>query len=82
MQINTNLFYNTPGMHTFGNQIASWTLCIAEYGFFEDRQNLVMSWQFPVKPTKKQIRKLRRQFRRDNPPLTDWEEIHISVLGM
>ncbi|UVX31135.1 hypothetical protein P4b_00040 [Klebsiella phage VLCpiP4b] len=64
MKINTHLFHNAPCIHTFGSQIASWTLWIVEDGFFEDRQNLVMSWQFPVKPTKKQIRKLRRQFRK------------------
>lgn len=83
MQINTHLYSHKSSNGGFAGKVdAGWTLWIVEDGLFEDRQNLVMSWQFPVKPTKKQIRKLRRQFRKENPPLTAHEEVVISVLGM
>lgn len=69
MKINTDLFYvHHSGYGSKNYRVkkhkAHWCLWFTEDGFFEDRQNLVMSWQFPVKPTKKQIRKLRRQFRK------------------
>ena len=65
MQINTHLYSHKSSNGGFaGNEDAGWKLWIVEDGFFEDRQNVVMSWQFPVKPTKKQIRKLRRKFRK------------------
>lgn len=64
MQINTHLFYDPGYTHTFGYQAACWTLWIVEDGFCEHRQNLFMSVRLPAKPTKKQIRKLRRQFRK------------------
>lgn len=64
MHINTDLYYVQSSNGGFkGTNDCYWVLWITEDGVFEDRQNFIMSWQFPVKPTKKQIRKLRRQFR-------------------
>lgn len=65
MRINTQLFSNKSNNGGFaGDNPAGWTLWIVEDGDFTDRQNLVMTWQFPVKPTRKQVRKLRRSFRK------------------
>lgn len=63
MRINSHLFYNESNSGgLFGKANAGWILWIVEDGFFDDRQNLVMSHNFPVKPTKKQLRKLRKSF--------------------
>lgn len=65
MKINTHLYPNKSSNGGFaGVADAGWTLWIVEDGIFDDRQNLVMSWSFHVRPTKKQIRKLRKQFKR------------------
>lgn len=61
---------------------AQWKLWFIEEDITLERHPVIQCISLPVKPTKKQIRKLRRQFRKNNPPLTDWEEIRISVLGM
>lgn len=61
---------------------ARWKLCFIVEDITLERLPVIQCITLPVKPTKKQIRKLRRQFRKDNPPLTDWEKIRISVLGM
>lgn len=66
MRINTDVYYvESSNGGFYGTHDSYWVLWITEDGVFEDRQNLIMSWQFPIKPTKKQIRKLRRQFRKE-----------------
>lgn len=69
MQINTDLYY--VQYSGFGSKNyrarkhkALWCLWFTEDGDIKDRQNIIECHRFPVKPTKKQIRKLRRQFRK------------------
>lgn len=66
MRTKTHLYFvqsSNGGLR--GTNDCYWVLWVTEEGDFEDRQNLIMSWQFPVKPTKKQVRMHRRQFRKE-----------------
>lgn len=66
MKISTHLYsVKSSNGGICGISDARWRLWIVEDAILEDRQNQVMSWAFPVKPTNKQIRQLRRQFRRE-----------------
>lgn len=63
MKFNTKLFY-TDSTGFFGwSQAADWELWFSE-DYKEGRQVFVMYYKFPVKPTKRQVRKLRREFRK------------------
>lgn len=63
MRFNTDLFY-TDSTGFFGwSPAAAWQLWFSE-DYKEDRQVFVMDYKFPVKPTKRQVRKLRREFRK------------------
>lgn len=81
MKINTTIQY-TPCMYFNISGECHWLVYIGEAERIEDRERFFRCWVFPVKPTKKQIRTLRRLFRNEYSPLTDHEEIVISVLGM
>lgn len=59
MHFNTDLLYYGVNPHTD----AGWTLWLTEITH-EIKMPLVMGYNFPVKPTKKQIRKLSREFRK------------------
>lgn len=69
MQFNTDLFYvGGTKQPTFGKQqyipaTAEWQLWFSEV-CGETRMPLVVEYNFPVKPTKRQVRKLRRLFRK------------------
>lgn len=71
MQFNTDLFYvGGTKQPVFGKQqhipaTAEWQLWFSEI-CEETKMPLVVDYSFPTKPTKKQIRKLRRQFRKEN----------------
>ena len=84
MRFNTDLFC-VDSRPQFGFNIqhhtTHWELWFSEKNFDVCNPN-VKTHSFTIKPTKKQVRKLRRQFRKENPPLTAHEEIVISVLGM
>lgn len=63
MIFNTDLFY-TDSTGFFGwSPAASWQLWFSE-DYREDMEVFVMDYKFPVKPTKRQVRKLRREFRK------------------
>lgn len=63
MIFNTDLFY-TDSTGFFGwSPAASWQLWFSE-DYREDMGVFVMDYKFPVKPTKRQVRKLRREFRK------------------
>ena len=70
MQFNTDLFYvGGTKQPAFGKQQAfpakaEWQLWFSEV-CEETRMPLVVDYSFPVKPTKRQIRKLRRLFRKE-----------------
>lgn len=67
MQFNTDLFY-VDSRPQFGRlaqaRNSGWQLWFSEKNF-DYQQPLVEEHSFPVKPTKKQIRKLRRAFRKE-----------------
>lgn len=50
---------------------AQWKLWFIEEDITLKRHPVIHCITLPVKPTKKQIRKLRRQFRKDNPSNLD-----------
>lgn len=83
MKINTTIQY-VPSIHPVIKfpMECHWMVYIGEAECPEDRERFFKCWVFPVKPTKKQMRILRRLFRNEYSPLTDHEEIVISVLGM
>lgn len=70
MQFNTDLFYvGGTKQPAFGKQQyipakAEWQLWFSEE-CGEMRMPLVVDYSFPVKPTKRQVRKLRRAFRKE-----------------
>ena len=67
MRIQTSLFAsksNNGGL--LGKMNAQWNLWFSEITNVTERQHYVACHSFPAKPTKKQIRKLRRQFRKEN----------------
>lgn len=67
MRIQTSLFAsksNNGGL--LGEVNAQWNLWFSEITNVTERQHYVACHSFPAKPTKKQIRKLRRQFRKEN----------------
>lgn len=70
MQFNTDLFYvggtKQPafGKHQFIISTAEWQLWLSKV-CEETRMPLVVNYKFPVKPTKRQVRKLRRAFRKE-----------------
>ena len=67
MRIQTSLFAsksNNGGL--LGKVNAQWNLWFSEITNVTERQHYVACHSFPAKPTKKQIRKLRRQFRKEN----------------
>lgn len=70
MQFNTDLFYvGGTKQPAFGKQKyipakAEWQLWFSEE-CGEIRMPLVVDYNFPVKPTKRQVRKLRRAFRKE-----------------
>ena len=59
MKFTTELFYYGITQPTD----AGWTLWLTELTK-ETRWPLLVSYSFPVKPTRKQVRKLRRSFRK------------------
>ncbi len=69
MKINTDLIYVGGAQQpVFGKQQAlpakaEWQLWFYE-SCEETKMPLVMDYSFPVKPTRKQVRKLRRSFRK------------------
>lgn len=63
MRFNTDLFYTDSTGFFGGYCVASWQLWFAE-DYRDDIQVFVMDYKFPVKPTKRQVRKLRREFRK------------------
>lgn len=67
MQINTHLSH-VVSCHQFGNLgkavKSGWHLCFSD-GNFNNQQPMVVEYHFHAKPTKKQIRKLRRAFRKE-----------------
>lgn len=82
MHFNTDVYYVKPEKLLFGGHLnAGWRLWFTESNVTLDRQPLIECHSLRVKPTKKQIRKLRRRFRKECT-MTAHEEIVISVLGM
>ena len=82
MKFNTDIYFVKPEQ-CFGGYInACWKLWFTEAGDVVDRQHIIECHTLPVKPTKRQVRKLRRAFRKAIQPITAHEEIVISVLGM
>lgn len=65
MQFNTDVYYVKPGITFGGYVLACWKLWFTEDGDIKDRQHIIECHTFPVKPTKKQVRKLRRAFRKE-----------------
>lgn len=65
MQFNTDVYYVKPGITFGGYVLACWKLWFTEDGDIKDRQHIIDCHTFPVKPTKKQVRKLRRAFRKE-----------------
>ena len=66
MRIQTSLFAtksNNGGL--LGKKNAQWNLWFSEITNVTERQHYVACHSFPAKPTKKQIRKLRREFRKE-----------------
>lgn len=63
IQFHTDL-YHVPSFVFGGYHACSWKLWFTEAAYVEDRQQVIDLHQLPVKPTKRQIRKLRRQFRK------------------
>ena len=66
MRFNTDVYYVKPERIFGGYTIACWKLWFIEDSDIKDRQHIIECHTFPTKPTKKQIRKLRRQFRKEN----------------
>lgn len=67
MRIQTSLFANKSNNGgLLGKMDAQWNLWFSEITNVTERQHYVACHSFPAKPTKKQIRKLRRQFRKEN----------------
>lgn len=65
MQFNTDVYYIKPEQ-SFGWYInACWKLWFTEDGDVVDRQHIIASHTLPAKPTKRQVRKLRRVFRKE-----------------
>lgn len=72
MYFDTHLNYVRPQIGFGGYYFtACWKLWFVEEGDIQERQAVIDCHVFPVKPTKKQIRKLRRQFRNENKVLSD-----------
>lgn len=66
MRIQTYLFANKSNNGgLLGTVNAQWNLWFSEITNVTERQHYVACHTFPVKPTKKQIRKLRREFRKE-----------------
>lgn len=63
MRFNTDLYYTGSTGFFGGHCIASWQLWFAEE-WRDDMQVFVDDYKFPTKPTKRQIRRLRREFRK------------------
>lgn len=63
MRFNTDLFYTGSTEFFGGYQLASWQLWFSEE-WRDDVQVFVDDFKFPTKPTKRQIRKFRREFRK------------------
>lgn len=82
MQFNTDIYFKKSWQTFGGHTTAQWKLWFTEDGDVIGRQHIIECHTLPVKPTKRQVRKLRRKFRKENTPLSDWEEIRISVLSM
>lgn len=66
MRFNTDVYYVKPERIFGGYTLACWKLWFIEDSDIKDRQHIIECHTFPAKPTKKQIRKLRRQFRKEN----------------
>lgn len=64
MYFTTEVYYVKPEQVFGGYIIAGWRLWFIESNIAQDRQDVIMVYTFPAKPTKKQIRKLRRNFRK------------------
>ena len=65
MESNTDLYYVAGSNHCFGGyQESYWVLWFTEADMPDDRQTIIESHQFCVKPTRKQIRKLRKKFKK------------------
>lgn len=65
MRFNTDVYYVKPGITFGGHSLACWKLWFTEDGDIKYRLRIIECHTFHVKPTKKQIRKLRRQFRKE-----------------
>lgn len=66
MRIKTYLFANKSNNGGLLDTVnAQWNLWFSEITNVTERQHYVACHTFPVKPTKKQIRKLRREFRKE-----------------
>lgn len=66
MRIQTSLFANkSNNSGLLGKVNAQWNLWFSEITNVIERQHYVACHSFPAKPTKKQIRKLRRAFRKE-----------------
>lgn len=53
--------------NSFAHYPAQWKLWFIKEDITLNRQPVCQCLTLPVKPTKKQVRKLRRQFRKENP---------------
>ncbi len=78
MRVNTTVYYvSNNNSEITRKAMAGWIVWVNG-----GKEHPVMFFDLPTKPTKRQLRKLRKQFRKENPPFTAHEEIVISVLGM
>lgn len=65
MRFNTDVYYVKPGITFGGHSLACWKLWFTEEGVIKYRLRIIECHTFHAKPTKKQIRKLRRAFRKE-----------------
>ena len=65
MRFNTDVYYVKPERIFGGYTLACWRLWFTEDGDIKYRLRIIECHTFHVKPTKKQIRKLRRAFRKE-----------------
>lgn len=73
MRFNTDVYYVKPERIFGGHTLACWKLWFTEDSDIKDRQHIIECHTFPAKPTKKQIRKLRRAFRKEAKMWTESE---------